>query len=125
MVVPGMAVTRRVQLRESHNLVWKLRRRLRFVPNIIPLPYTLTLTRGCVQPDTIPYPYPAVHWLTRPDPYMEGLQILNMATNQFDISKAAIHTLCICMFHALFSSTDNQAHGLPINVRCANPQSGS
>ena len=43
----------------------------------------------------------------------EAHKILNMSMKEFDFSKAAIHTVSIRMLQALFSSTNNQAHGSP------------
>jgi hypothetical protein len=45
----------------------------------------------------------------------EPHEILSAAIKEFEVSKAAIHTVSIRMFQALFSSTDNQARGSPIN----------
>jgi len=42
--------------------------------------------------------------------YKEVHQILSTAIYQFDILKAAIQTVSIRMFQALFSSTYNQVH---------------
>jgi len=44
---------------------------------------------------------------------IEEHQILITALKEVDDSEAAIYTVCICMFQALFSSTDNQACGSP------------
>ena len=48
------------------------------------------------------------------DSYMEVHDTLNTAIKKFDVSKAAIHTVSIHMFQALFHSSHNQTSGLPI-----------
>jgi hypothetical protein len=57
--------------------------------------------------------------------YLEAHEILSMAIKEFDNSKAAIHTVSIRMFQALFSSTDNQARGSPSSCRSALRRTGS
>jgi len=61
-------------------------------------------------------PYPVDVDKLSEESYKEVHEILSMAIKEFDVSKAAIHTISICMFQALFSSTDNQACRSPI--RC-------
>jgi hypothetical protein len=51
--------------------------------------------------------------------YKEAHEIQSAAIKEFDVSKAAIHTVSIRMFQALLSSTDNQARGSPIGSRSA------
>jgi len=46
--------------------------------------------------------------------YNEAHEILSMAIKEFDISNAAIHTVSIRMFRALFSRTDKQACRSPM-----------
>jgi hypothetical protein len=45
--------------------------------------------------------------------YREAYKILSTSIKVFDVSKAAIHTVSIRTIHALLSSTNNQARGLP------------
>jgi len=47
--------------------------------------------------------------------YKEAHEILSTEIKEFDVSKAAIHTVSICLFQALLSNTDNQASGSPIS----------
>jgi hypothetical protein len=51
--------------------------------------------------------------------------MLSMAIEEFDISKAAINTVSIGMFEALFISTINQARRSPINGLSTLHQIGS
>jgi hypothetical protein len=57
--------------------------------------------------------------------YKEAHGILSTAIKEFDVSKAAIHTVSIRMFQAVFSSTDNQARGSPISCTSALHRTGS
>jgi hypothetical protein len=57
--------------------------------------------------------------------YKEAHEILSTAIKEFDVSKAAIYTVSIPMFQALFSSTDNQARGSPISCPSALRRTGS
>jgi hypothetical protein len=52
-------------------------------------------------------PYPVDVDKLSEESYKEAQEILSMAIKGFDVSKAAIHTVSIRMFQALFSSTDN------------------
>jgi hypothetical protein len=54
-------------------------------------------------------PYPVDVDKLSEESYKEAHDILSTAIKEFDPSKAAIHTVNIRMFQALFSSTDNQA----------------
>jgi hypothetical protein len=47
--------------------------------------------------------------------YKDVHKILSMAIKEFDVSTAAIHTVCIHRFQGLFSSTDNHARKSPIS----------
>jgi hypothetical protein len=51
--------------------------------------------------------------------YKEAHDILSAAIKEFDVSKAAIHTVSICMFQALLRSTDNKARRSPISCPSA------
>jgi hypothetical protein len=60
-------------------------------------------------------PYPVDVDKLSEESYKEAHEILSAAIKEFDVSKAAIHTVSIRMFQALLSSTDNQARGSPIS----------
>jgi hypothetical protein len=70
-------------------------------------------------------PYPVNVDKLSEESYKEAHEILITAIKEFDVSKAAIHTVSIDMFHALFSSTNNQARGLPISSPSALRRTGS
>jgi hypothetical protein len=56
-------------------------------------------------------PYPVDVDKLSEESYKEADEILSTAIKKFDVSKAAIHTVSIRMFQALFSSTANQPCG--------------
>jgi hypothetical protein len=56
--------------------------------------------------------------------YKEAHDILSMAIKQFDISKVAIHRVCILMFQALFGSTHNQSRGALVSCPSTLQQTG-
>jgi hypothetical protein len=64
-------------------------------------------------------PYPVDVDKLSEESYKEAHEILSTAIQEFDVSKAAIHTVSIRIFQALFSSTDNQARGSPISCPSA------
>jgi hypothetical protein len=64
-------------------------------------------------------PYPVDVDKLSEESYKEAHEILSTAIKEFDVSKAAIQTVSIRMFQALFSSTDNQAGGSPISCPSA------
>jgi hypothetical protein len=70
-------------------------------------------------------PYPVDVDKLSEESYKEVHKIPSTAIKEFDVSNVAIHTLSICMFQALFSSTDNQACGSPISCPSALRQTGS
>jgi hypothetical protein len=70
-------------------------------------------------------PYPVDVDKLSEESYKEAHEILSTAIKEFDVSKAAIHTVSIRMFQALFSSTDNQARGSPISCPSALRRTGS
>jgi len=70
-------------------------------------------------------PYPVDVDKLSEESYKEAHEILSMAIKEFDVSNAAIHTVSIRMFQALFSSTDNQARGSPISSPSALRRTGS
>jgi hypothetical protein len=64
-------------------------------------------------------PYPLNIDKLSKESYKEAHELLSTAIKEFDVSKAAIHTVSIRMFQALFSSTDNQARRLPLSCLSA------
>ena len=64
-------------------------------------------------------PYPVVVDKPSKDGYKEAREILSTAVKEFHISQGAIHTVRIRMFQAQFSSTEDQARGLPISCPSA------
>jgi hypothetical protein len=70
-------------------------------------------------------PYPVDVDKLSEESYKEAHEILSMAIKEFDVSKAAIHTVSIRLLLALFSSNDNQARGSPISCPSALRQTGS
>jgi hypothetical protein len=70
-------------------------------------------------------PYPVDVDKLSEESYKEAHEILSTAIKEFDVSKAAIHTVSIRMFQALFSSTDNQAWGSRISCPSALRRTGS
>jgi hypothetical protein len=58
-------------------------------------------------------PYPVDVDKLYEESFKTAHDILSTAIKEFDVSKAAIHTVSIYMFQALFSSTDNQARRSP------------
>jgi len=70
-------------------------------------------------------PYPVDVNKLSEENYKDAHEILSTAFKEFDVSKAAIHTVSIRMFQALFSSTDNRPRGSPISCRSALCRTGS
>jgi len=70
-------------------------------------------------------PYPVEVDKLSEESYKEAHEILSMAIKEFDVSKAAIHTVRIHMLQALFSRTDNYARTSPISCLSALCQTGS
>jgi hypothetical protein len=60
-------------------------------------------------------PYPVDVDKLSEESYKEAHEILSTAIKKFEVSKAAIHTISIRMFQALFSSTNNQPCGSRIS----------
>jgi len=59
-------------------------------------------------------PYPVDVDKLSEESYKTAHEILSTAIEEFDFSIAAIHTVSICTFEELLSSTNNEANGLPI-----------
>jgi hypothetical protein len=64
-------------------------------------------------------PYPVDVDKLSEESYKEAHEILSAAITEFDVSKAAIHTVSMRMVQALLSSTDNEARGSPISCPSA------
>lgn len=71
-------------------------------------------TDVCFCRNVIEHPYPVNVDKVSEESYKEVREILSTAMKVFHISKAVIHTVIIRMVQVLFSTTDNQAHKLPI-----------
>jgi hypothetical protein len=70
-------------------------------------------------------PYSAANDTLSKQSYKEAHELLRIAIEEFVISNAAIPRVSIFMCKALFSSTDNQALGLPMSSLRALPSTGS